>query len=129
MLTHWQAYELTRLKVKKIQEDIRRHPRNLQKDPRNWLTGGDRGLQLQFKPCIQPPGVESDGYRVGCLMFFNVFWLVSIFCFYQMYMCDSLHQINHDVIIHVLRGILLLFFGNMIHRGREGDCQDAVGNL
>jgi hypothetical protein len=54
MLTHWQAYELTRLKVKKIQEDIRRHPWNLQRDPQNWLTGGDRVLHLQFKPCIYP---------------------------------------------------------------------------
>ena len=52
MLTYWQEYELTRLKVKKIQEDIRHHPRNLQKDPQNQLTRGDRELQLQFKPCI-----------------------------------------------------------------------------
>ena len=44
MLAHWQEYELTRLKVKKIQKDILRHPRTLQKDPQNQLTRGDREL-------------------------------------------------------------------------------------
>ena len=55
---------------------------------------------------------EQERSRAGCHLFFNAFWLVSNFCLFQMYMRDSLHQIDHGVIIHVLRGILRFFYGN-----------------
>ena len=48
----------------------------------------------------------------GFHLFFNVFWNVSSFCLFQMHMRDSLHQIDHGVIIYVLRGVLRLFYGN-----------------
>jgi hypothetical protein len=55
---------------------------------------------------------EREHTRAGYHLFFNAFWLVSNFCLFQMYMRDSLHQIDHGVIIHALRGILRLFYGN-----------------
>lgn len=57
---------------------------------------------------------DTEHKRSGYHLFFNAFWLVSNFCLFQMYMRDSLHQIDHGVIIHVLRGILRLFFGNNV---------------
>ena len=50
----------------------------------------------------------------GLHLFFNSFWLVSTFCLFQMHMRDSLHQIDHGVIIHVMRGILRLFYGKNV---------------
>ena len=35
----------------------------------------------------------------------------SSFCLFQIHMCDSLHQIDYGVIIHVLQAILRLFYG------------------
>ena len=58
---------------------------------------------------------DQEHKRSGFHMFFNAFWLVSTFCLFQMYMRDSLHQIDHGVIIHVLRGILRLFYGNNMY--------------
>ena len=55
---------------------------------------------------------EQEQRRAGFHLFFNAFWLVSNFCLFQMYMRDSLHQIDHGVIIHDLRGKLRLFYGN-----------------
>ena len=92
------------------------------------------------------PGPAAKSYErartaAGAHLIFNAFWLVSSFCCYQMYMRDSLHQVNaytesahyqnrtesgidvlltsllslmqvdHGIIIHVLRGILRLYFG------------------
>ena len=62
-------------------------------------------------------GPESSHYnrehkRCGFHMFFSAFWHITTFCLFQMHMRDSLHQIDHGVIIHVLRGILRLFYGN-----------------
>ena len=57
---------------------------------------------------------EGEHKRAGYHLFFNAFWLVSHFCLFQMYMRDSLHQVDHGIVIHVLRGILRLFFGNFI---------------
>ena len=51
--------------------------------------------------------------RAGFYLFFNVFWIVSNFFLFQMYMRDSLHQIDHGVNFHVLRGILHLLNGNI----------------
>ena len=62
---------------------------------------------------------EGEHKRSGYHLFFNAFWLVSHFCLFQMYMRDSLHQIDHGVIIHVLRGILRLFYGNVIIRNNS----------
>ena len=47
----------------------------------------------------------------GFHLLFNAFWLVSTFCIFQMYMRDSLHQVDHGILIHVCRGILRLFLG------------------
>ena len=55
---------------------------------------------------------DQEHRRCGFHLFFNAFWLISDFCLFQMHMRDSLHQIYHGVIIHVLRGILRLFYGN-----------------
>jgi hypothetical protein len=44
-------------------------------------------------------------------LLFNAFWLVSTFCIFQMYMRDSLHQIDHGVFLHACRGILRLYLG------------------
>jgi hypothetical protein len=57
---------------------------------------------------------ERERRLSGFHLFFNCFWLVSTFCLFQMHMRDSLHQIDHGVIIHVLRGILRLFYGNNV---------------
>jgi hypothetical protein len=63
------------------------------------------------------PGSGSKSYERGRTkagafhLLFNEFWLVSTFCILQMYMCDSLHQIDHGIILHVRRGILRLFLG------------------
>ena len=63
------------------------------------------------------PGPAFKSYETarsqasGAHLLFNAFWLVSSFCIYQMYMRDSLHQIDHGITIHVLRGILRLFYG------------------
>ena len=54
---------------------------------------------------------ESSRTAAGAHLLFNAFWLVSTFCIFQMYMRDSLHQVDHGIIIHILRGILRLFFG------------------
>jgi hypothetical protein len=65
------------------------------------------------------PGPDAHRYErsrsdAGAHLLFNAFWLVSNFCIFQMYMRDSLHQVDHGIIIHVLRGILRLFLGNSI---------------
>jgi hypothetical protein len=46
-------------------------------------------------------------------LMFNAFWMVSTFCIYQMYMRDSLHQVDHGIIVHILRAILRLFQGEI----------------
>jgi len=62
------------------------------------------------------PGPNSKAYeqgrqRAGAHLVFNAFWLISTFCLCQMYMRDSLHQVDHGILIHVLRAILRLFWG------------------
>ena len=54
---------------------------------------------------------ERERKRSGFHLFFSTFWMISTFCLFQMHMRDSLHQIDHGVIIHVLRAILRLFYG------------------
>jgi len=54
---------------------------------------------------------ESGRAFAGAHLMFNAFWMVSTFCIYQMYMRDSLHQVDHGIIIHILRAILRLFQG------------------
>ena len=54
---------------------------------------------------------EKTRAAAGCHLVFNAFWLVSMFCMCQMYMRDSLHQIDHGVFIHILRAILRIFLG------------------
>ena len=56
---------------------------------------------------------ESGRAFAGAHLMFNAFWMVSTFCIYQMYMRDSLHQVDHGVIIHILRAILRLFQGEL----------------
>ena len=70
----------------------------------------DDGLKTRAGPAHAT--YERNRARVGCHLFFNAFWHISTFCLFQMYMRDSLHEIDHGVIIHVLRGILRLFYGN-----------------
>ncbi len=53
---------------------------------------------------------ERGRAAAGGHLLFNAFWLVSTFCIFQMYMRDSLHQVDNGIIIHDLRGILRLFF-------------------
>jgi hypothetical protein len=65
------------------------------------------------------PGPSASQYErgravAGAHLLFNAFWLISSFCICQMYMRDSLHQVDHGVIIHILRGILRLFFGELV---------------
>ena len=65
------------------------------------------------------PGPNAVNYEAGraaagAHLLFNAFWLCSSFCIFQVYMRDSLHQIDHGIIIHVLRGILRLFLGNIV---------------
>jgi hypothetical protein len=60
------------------------------------------------------PGPGAKSYDLGSAaagghLLFNAFWLVSTFCIFEMYMRD-LHQVDHGVISHVLRGIIRLFF-------------------
>ena len=57
---------------------------------------------------------ERERTRTGFHLFFNAFWNVPNFCLFQMSMRDSLHQIDHGVVIHVLRGILRSCYGNNV---------------
>jgi hypothetical protein len=66
------------------------------------------------------PGRKSSQYEssrsaAGAHLLFNAFSLCSSFCIFQMHMRDSLHQVDHGIIIHVLRGILRLFLGDNMH--------------
>ncbi len=54
---------------------------------------------------------ECSRSDAGVHLLFNAFWLISTFCIFQMYMLDSLHQEDHEIIIHVLLGMLRLVFG------------------
>ena len=54
---------------------------------------------------------EASRQRVGAHLVYNAFWLVNTFCLYQMHMRDSLHQVDHGIIVHILRAILRLFWG------------------
>ena len=66
------------------------------------------------------PGPDSKSYERGRAkaggfhLLFNAFWLVSTFCIFQMYMRDSLHQVDHGIILHVCRGILRLYLGKKV---------------
>ena len=60
-----------------------------------WLVAGSEVVRTCFRV-----GEEADQRWLGH------------FCLFQMYMRDSLHAIDHGVIIHVLRGILRIFYGN-----------------
>jgi hypothetical protein len=65
------------------------------------------------RPGPARPGAKSyerGRTAAGGHLLFNVFWLIPTFCIFQMYMRDSLHQVDHGIVIHVLRGILRLFF-------------------
>ena len=55
---------------------------------------------------------DREHQRSGFHLFFSAFWLIPNFCLFQMHMRDSLQKIDHGVIIHVLRGILRLFYGH-----------------
>jgi hypothetical protein len=63
------------------------------------------------------PGPGAQSYersraKAGAFhLLFNAFWLVSTFCIFQMYMRDSLHQVDHGIFLHVCRGILRLYLG------------------
>jgi hypothetical protein len=88
-------------------------------------AGGVAGVRAVPGPVVEMeddgksnrPGPAFKSYETarsqasGAHLLFNAFWLVSSFCIYQMYMRDSLHQIDHGITIHVLRGILRLFYG------------------
>ena len=58
------------------------------------------------------PGPAFKSYETastqasGAYLLFNSFWLDASFCIYHMYMRDSLHQVDHGITLHVLRGIL-----------------------
>ena len=64
-----------------------------------------------------PAAASYENFRkkAGSHLFFNAFWLISSFCVFQMYMRDFLHQVDHGIIIHVLRAILRLFHGYFHH--------------
>ena len=47
--------------------------------------------------------------QAGAHLVINEIRLVSTFCLCQMYMRDSLHQVDHGIIIHVMRAILRVF--------------------
>lgn len=78
---------------------------------------GDRGSVVDFTDDGQTrAGPSSSNYEsrracAGAHLMFNAFWMISSFCIYQMYMRDSLHQVDHGIIIHILRAILRLFQG------------------
>jgi hypothetical protein len=71
---------------------------------------GDDGKSS--KPGPGAKSYESGRAKAGSYhLLFNAFWLVSSFCIFQMYMRDSLHQVDHGIFLHVCRGILRLFLG------------------
>jgi hypothetical protein len=69
----------------------------------------DDGKSSRHGPAAK--SYERGRAATGGHLLFNAIWLVSTFCIYQMYMRDSLHQVDHGIIIRVLRGILRLFSG------------------
>jgi len=79
-------------------------------DNRPVVTFSNNGRTHKEGPAARD--YERERRSTGFHLFFNSFWLISSFCLFQMHMRDSLHQIDHGVIIHVLRGILRLFYGN-----------------
>jgi hypothetical protein len=67
----------------------------------------------ECKPGPSAKSYESCRAAAGAHLMFNAFWMVSTFCIYQMYMRDSLHQVDHGIIVHILRAILRLFQGEI----------------
>jgi hypothetical protein len=65
----------------------------------------------QTRPGPSAKSYESRRAFAGAHLMFNAFWMISTFCIHQMYMRDSLHQVDHGIIIHIMRGILRLFQG------------------
>jgi hypothetical protein len=84
----------------------------LDDDAEALVVLGDRVTRT--RPGPKAVQYESSSGAAGAHLLFNAFWLCSSFCIFQMYMRDSLHQIDHGIIIHVLRGILRLFLGNNV---------------
>jgi hypothetical protein len=93
----------------------------MKKEVFRFAAGGgkfvDRGSVVDFTDDGQTrAGPSSSNYEsrracAGAHLMFNAFWMISSFCIYQMYMRDSLHQVDHGIIIHILRAILRLFQG------------------
>ena len=55
--------------------------------------------------------------QAGAHLVINEIRLVSTFCLCQMYMRDSLHQVDHGIIIHVMRATMSLFWWATHTRG------------
>ena len=68
-----------------------------------WDADGRR----QPGPCVK--GYERVRKLAGAHLVRNSFWLAQGFCAYQMTMRDPMHQIDHGVIIYLLRAILWRF--------------------
>ncbi len=67
----------------------------------------------ECKPGPSAQFYERSRAAAGAHLMFNAFWMVSTFCIYQMYMRDSLHQVDHGIIVHIMRAILRLFQGEI----------------
>ncbi len=56
--------------------------------------------------CTAVKGYDRVRKINGTQLVQNAFWLLHGFCSYQMCMRDPMHQIDHSVIVFVLRAIL-----------------------
>ena len=83
--------------------------------------GGDRNLRrMHSGPVVDwgegekpthSPGPNSSHYEAfrtlcNARLVLNAFWSIPHFCVHQMLMRDLMHQVDLDVIIHLIRAIL-----------------------
>jgi hypothetical protein len=62
--------------------------------------------------CVRP-GPESSHYEAGrseygAYLLFNAFWTVAHCCVHRLLMQDSMHQIDHGVIIRLIMAIMAI---------------------
>lgn len=97
----WTAKSTARSK-RTVEESARGlHLRSSERPLATWAENGS-----EFESGPGASRYNSTRKRIGIHIFLNAFWLINSFCIHQMLMRDPMHQIDHGVIIQLLKGIL-----------------------
>ena len=75
----------------------------------NYVNYADYFIYVNYADYLRHTGAsqyESQRKAAGAHLGFNAFWLIPHFCINMMYMRDTMHQIDHGVIISFLKAIL-----------------------